>query len=137
MAYVAGPVIREGIPVDPWVQECYRIIEEAARKVGQSAAIPRAEMPLEKANPKDFSAKIQSRIRDSGSVVAVFLPNDPSTPIECAFAVREGKRVLIIHKPGVRVPRLLTGLNGVETIEFASLAKRDLPSDIREFLDRK
>jgi len=137
MAYVAGPVLREGIPADPWVEECYRIIEQAAGKVRQSAAIPRAEMLLEKASPKDFAAKILSRIRDAGSVVAVFLPNDPSTPIECAFAVREGKRVLIIHQPGVRVPRLLSGLNGVETIEFESLAERDLLSDIREFLGRK
>lgn len=137
MAYVAGPVIRKDTPVDPWVRECYSLIEQAAGKARQSASIPYVETLLDKAEPKEFSDKILGRIRDAGSVVAVFLPNDPTTPIECALAVREGKRVLIIQQPGVRVPRLLAGLSGVETFEFENVEKQDLISQILSFLNRK
>jgi hypothetical protein len=137
MAYIAGPVIREGTHIDPWVQRCYSIIEEAASFTRQRAAIPYVEMPLERATPKEFSAQILGRIRDSGSVVAVFLPNDTSTPIECALAVREGKRVLIIHQEGVRIPRLLAGLPGVETLVFEDFEQRNLFEQIRRFLERR
>lgn len=136
MAYVAGPVIREGTLLDPWVRHCYSIIEEAAGYSQQRAAIPHVEMPLERATPREFSAQILARIRDSRSVVAVFLPNDPSTPIECVLAVREGKRVLIIHQEGVRVPRLLAGLPGVETLAFEDFAQRRMLEQISTFLRR-
>lgn len=134
MAYIAGPVIRKGTPLDPWVRQCYSIIEEAAGSTGQSAAVPHVEMALEQATAREFSAKILGRIRDARSVVAVFLPNDPSTPIECALAVREGKRVLIIHQEGVRVPRLLAGLPGVQTLAFD---ERRVFEQISAFLGRR
>ena len=137
MAYVAGPVIREGPPLDPWVRRCYSIIEEAAGYTRQRAAFPYVEMPLERATPKEFSAQVIGRIRDSRSVVAVFLPNDPSTPIECALAVREGKRVLIIHQEGVRVPRLLAGLPGVETLAVEDFEQRYVLEQITKFLERR
>ena len=137
MAYVAGPVIREGVDLDPWVRRCYSIIEEVASSMGQRASIPYVEEPLERATAREFSAQIIRRIRDSRSVVAVFLPNDPSTPIECALAVREGKRVLIIHQEGVRVPRLLAGLSGVETLAFEDLGQRYLFEQISKFLARR
>ena len=136
MAYVAGPVIREGMHLDSWVRRCYSIIEDAAKFAQQRAAIPYVEEPLERATPKEFSAQVLGRIRDSGSVVAVFLPNDTSTPIECALAVREGKRVLIIHQKGVRIPRLLAGLPGVETLVFEDFEQRSLFEQIRRFLER-
>jgi hypothetical protein len=136
MAYVAGPVIREGTPLDPWVRRCYSIIEQAAGSTQQRASIPQVEISLERATPREFSSQILGRIRDARSVVAVFLPNDPSTPIECALAVREGKRVLIIHQEGVRVPRLLTGLPGVETLAFEELGQRRVFERIRTFLER-
>jgi hypothetical protein len=135
MAYIAGPVIREGTPLDPWVRQCYSIIEEAAGYTRQRAAIPYVEIPLERATPREFSAQILGRIRDAGSVVAVFLPNDPSTPIECALAVREGKRVLIIHQEGVRVPRLLAGLPGVQTLVFEEFGQRRMFEQISTFLE--
>lgn len=135
MAYVAGPVIREGMHLDPWVQRCYSIIEEAAKLTRQRAQIPYVEMPLERATPREFSAQILGRIRDARSVVAVFLPDDPSTPIECALAVREGKRVLIIHQAGVRVPRLLAGLPAVETLVFEDF-EQNLLEQISRFLER-
>jgi hypothetical protein len=137
MAYIAGPVIREGTPLDPWVQRCYSIIEEAAGYSRQRAAIPYVEMPLERATPREFLAQILGRIRDARSVVAVFLPNDPSTPIECALAAREGKRVLIIHQEGVRVPRLLAGLPGVETLVFEDFGQRRMFERISTFLVRR
>jgi len=137
MAYVAGPVIREGTPLDPWVWRCYSIIEEAAGYTRQRAAIPYVEMSLERATPKEFSAQIIGRIRDSRSVVAVFLPNDPSTPIECALAVREGKRVLIIHQERVRVPRLLAGLPGVEMLAVEDFEQRHVLEQITKFLERR
>ena len=137
MAYVAGPVIRKGMPFDPWVQLCYSIIDEAAAHTRQHVAIPYVEMQLERATPREFSAQILGRIRDAGSVVAVFLPNDPSTPIECALAVREGKRVLIIHQVGVRVPRLLAGLPGVETLAFEDFGQRGMFEQISDFLVRR
>jgi|ERR1019366_57613 hypothetical protein len=84
-----------------------------------------------------FAAQILGRIRDAQSVVAVFLPNDPSTPIECALAVREGKRVLIIHQEGVRIPRLLAGLPGVETLVFENFRQRRMLEQISTFLARQ
>jgi hypothetical protein len=134
MAYIAGPVIREGTPLDPWVRQCYSIIERAAGYTRQRATIPYVEMPLERATPREFSAQILGRIRDARSVVAVFLPNDPSTPIECALAVREGKRVLIIHQEGVWVPRLLAGLPGVQTVAFEEVRVFE---QICTFLERR
>jgi hypothetical protein len=136
MAYVAGPVLRKGHKADPWVEQCYVIIRQAARNAGQSALLPEAESFLELANAQGFSEEILSRIRKAGAVVAVFLPGDQSTPIECALAVREGKRVLILHQPGLTVPRLLAGLPGVETISFDPDGAQDLLSDIRSFLER-
>jgi hypothetical protein len=133
MAYIAGPVIREGTPLDPWVRRCYSMIAEAVSDRGQRAAIPYVEMPLERATPREFSAQILGRIRDARSVIAVFLPNDPSTPLECALAVREGKPVLIIHQEGVRIPRLLAGLPGVQTLAFE---ERRVFEEIRAFLER-
>ena len=137
MAYIAGPVIREGTPLDPWVRQCYSIIDEAAGSTRQRAAIPYAELPLERANPREFSAQILGRIRDARSVIAVFLPNDPSTPIECVLAVREGKRVLIIHREGVRVPRLLAGQPGVETLAFEEFGQGRVFEEISRFLERR
>jgi len=137
MAYIAGPVIREGTPLDPWVRQCYSLIEEAAGYTRQRVAIPHVEMPLERATPREFSAQILGRIRDAQSVIAVFLPNDPSTPIECAFAVRERKRVLIIHQEGVRVPRLLAGLPGVQTLAFEEFGQRRVFEQISTFLERR
>jgi len=131
MAYIAGPVIREGIPVDPWVTQCYSIIERAANYDGRRAAIPYVEQSLEQAAPKEFAAQILSRIKDALSVIAVFLPTDPSTPVECAFAVREGKRVLLIHQGEVRVPRLLAGLPSVRMLVFD---ERRAFEEIRAFL---
>ena len=137
MAYIAGPVIRVGTPLDPWVRECYSMIEEAARRTRQRTAMPYVEMPLERATPREFSAQILGRIRDARSVIAVFLPNDPSTPIECVLAVLEGKRVLIIHQEGVRVPRLLAGLHGVQTLAFEELGQRRVLEQISTFLERR
>jgi hypothetical protein len=134
MAYVAGPVVRKETSLDPWVRNCYSLIEKAAGQMRQRAAIPYVEMPLEEATPTEFSKQILGRIRDSRSVVAVFLPNDASTPIECALAVREGKRVLIIHQEGVRVPRLLAGLPGVETIVFEEFGQQRVFERISAFL---
>jgi hypothetical protein len=137
VAYIAGPVIREGTPLDPWVRQCYSIIEEAAGSTRQRAAIPYVELPLERANPREFSAQVLGRIRDARSVIAVFLPNDTSTPIECVLAVREGKRVLIIHQDGVRVPRLLAGLPGVKTLAFEEFGQRRVFEQISIFLERR
>ena len=137
MAYIAGPVIREGTPLDPWVRQCYSIIEEAAGSARQRAAIPYVELPLERATPREFSAQILGRIRDARSVIAVFLPTDPSTPIECVLAVREGKQVLIIHQEAARVPRLLAGLPGVKTLAFEEFGQRRVFEQISIFLERK
>jgi hypothetical protein len=136
MAYIAGPVIREGTPINSWVQQCYSIIEKAAGSVSQSAVIPSVEIPLERATPQEFSAQILGRIRDAQSVVAVFLPNDSSTPIECALAVREGKQVLILHQEGVRIPRLLAGLPGVQTLAVPDFEQRRVFDQIRTFIKR-
>lgn len=137
MAYVAGPVIREEANLDPWVQSCYSIIQEAAIYTKQRVAIPYVENSLEQATPREFAAQILGRIRNSRSVVAVFLPNDLSTPIECALAVREGKRVLILHREGVRVPRLLAGLSGVETRAFEDFEHLHSVEQISKFLKRR
>jgi|SRR5580700_1701788 hypothetical protein len=137
MAYIAGPVIRQGTPLHPWVRQCYSIIEDAAGFTQQRATIPYGELRLERATPREFSAQILGRIRDARSVIAVFLPNDPSTPIECAFAVQEGKRVLIIHQEGVRVPRLLAGLPGVTTLAFEEFGQRRLLEQISTFLEHR
>ena len=134
MAYVAGPVLREGQEPDPWVNQCYMIIGRAADNAGQFTQLPRAEDTLESANPQGFVEEILARIRDAGMVVAVFLPGDQSTPIECALAVREGKRVLILHQPNVTLPRLLAGLPGVQTMSCNPDAAADAMWDIRDFL---
>jgi hypothetical protein len=124
----------------PSIRRCgssISIIEEAAGYTRQRAAIPYVEIPLERATPREFSAQILGRIRDARSVVAVFLPIDPSTPIEGALAVREGKRVHIIHQEGVRIPRLLVGLPGVETLAFEEFGQRRVFEQISTFLERR
>lgn len=137
MAYVAGPVIREGTPANPWVRRCYAMIEEAAGRTRQRASIPYVEFALEQATPREFSGQILGRIRDAQSVVAVFLPNDPSTPIECALAVGAGKRVLILHQEGVRIPRILAGLPGVETLDFDNVSQGRVFETISTFLRQR
>jgi hypothetical protein len=106
------------MPANPWVRRCYAMIEEAAGLARQRATLPYVEYPLEEAPPREFSRQILGRIQGARSVVAVFLPNDPSTPIECALAVGAGKRVLILHQEGVRIPRILAGLPGVQTLDL-------------------
>jgi hypothetical protein len=134
MAYVAGPVIREGTPRNPWVRQCYDMIEQAATIARQQATLPLVEYRLETASPRDFSQQILGRIRDARSVVAVFLPNDPSTPVECALAVGAGKRVLILHQEGVRLPRILAGLPGVETLDFDRVGPGGALATVTTFL---
>jgi hypothetical protein len=43
------------------------------------------------------------RITTADAVIAVFLPDDQSTPVECALAAAAGKRVLILHEAGTRI----------------------------------
>lgn len=119
------------------MKECYTLIEAAAHAARQSASLPHMEYELETATPRRFSEQILGRIRGAGSVIAVFLPSNPSTPIECALAVRENKRVLIIHQPDVRVPRLLAGLPGVRTMEFAGGFAPHLIQKIAGFLQEQ
>lgn len=134
MAYVAGPVIRPNQRLAPWVEQCYDMIQEAAWAAGASAPQPKVDPLLESGLPATFASQIAARIRDAGSVVAVFLPNDQSTPIECALAAAAGKRVLIIYEVGSVVPRILAGLPGVKTTLFDSSKTQTLLSEIKQFL---
>jgi hypothetical protein len=64
---------------------------------------------------ESFAGELGRRITTADAVIAVFLPDDQSTPVECALAAAAGRRVLILHEAGTRIPRLLAGLPRVTT----------------------
>src|ERR1043166_919563 len=99
MIYVAGPVLRD--KSTSWVSDCYSIIEDVVRyRSDLRASMHYADFKLETLHPKEFAAEITSRIREADNVIAVFLPGDQSTPIECILAALAKKRVLIINGGG-------------------------------------
>jgi hypothetical protein len=96
----------------------------------------RPEDDLESVNPWEFRNQIQRRIEGSDRVIAVFLPTDPSVPVECAIASLMSRRILLIHdlslviSPPSRLaerfrqiqpfglPRILAGLDGLESTKW-------------------
>ncbi len=117
--YVAGPVLRTGTRQPRWVAECYRLIQDVARPSPRyQVLLPAAELLLESMDARGFTTELRRRIVGADKVIAVFLPDDQSTPIECALAAAAGKRVLLLHEAGARVPRILAGLPGVTTAPY-------------------
>ena len=99
--YVAGPVLRTGTRQPRWVAECYRLIQDVARPSPRyQVLLPAAELLLESMDARGFTTELRRRIVGADKVIAVFLPDDQSTPIECALAAAAGKRVLLLHEAG-------------------------------------
>lgn len=112
--YVAGPVIRPGTRQRSWIAECYHIIDELVQSNPRfRARLPLAEAALDHMNPDEFAGEIIDRIRAADIVIALFLPDDQSVPVECALASKAGKRTLLLHQPGAKIPRILAGLPGL------------------------
>lgn len=129
--YVAGPVIRPTTRQPGWVADCYGLIEGVVRlNPRYEARFPTAESRLELMDASSFVAELNYRIQKADSVIAVFLPDDQSVPVECALAVAAGKRVLLLHEFGARIPRILAGLSLVTTSAFG----RDTSRRIELFL---
>lgn len=117
--YVAGPVLRAKSALPKWVNDCYAMIDSIHSWNSRfKARLPFGEPTMEGMDDKGFADEISRRISASDSVIAVFLPDDTSTPIECVIAaLLLKKRVLLIHERGTAVPRMLSGLKGVKTID--------------------
>jgi hypothetical protein len=123
--YVAGPVLRPTTQLPGWVAECYGIIRDfVSNNPRYKAQFPVAELLLERMSSADFMAEITRRIRNVDNVIAVFLPDDQSVPVECALAVAAGKRVLLLHETGTMIPRILAGLPGVTTVVFGPTTRQ-------------
>jgi len=128
--YVAGPVERAWRLLPDWVVTCYELIESASERTGSIARRPYAEKDLDALGAEKFSAEIQNRIKKADHVVAVFLPNDPSVPVECAIAALTGKRVMLIHNEARGLPRIFAGLGGLRLELWGSTTA----NSIRRFL---
>ena len=123
--YVAGPVVRPTMRQPVWVAACYELIEDSLRFSPRfKARLPIAESMLERMDAGSFVTELTHRIRSSDRVIAVFLPEDQSVPVECALAVAAGKRVLILHESDTRIPRILAGLSLVTTAVFGPNTSR-------------
>lgn len=121
--YIAGPVPRSTTRQPVWVRECYRVIEDVVRAMPRyQARLPYADPLLEGMEARGFAAELTRRIASADSVIAVFLPDDQSVPVECALAAVAGKRVLLLHEAGTRIPRILAGMPGVTTAVYGQLA---------------
>jgi|SRR5579862_278892 len=112
--YVAGPVIRPVAQPPNWVIECYQVIAAVVRPRFE-AQFPVAEPLLERMEAGGFAAELMRRIAGADSMIAVFLPGDQSTPVECALAAAARKRVLLIFEARTKLPRILVGMPGVTT----------------------
>ena len=122
--YIGGPVQRPGTKLPKWIYECYTIISKTT-----NAMPPSVERQLETLEPSLFNREIHRRIYESEGVVAVFLPGDESTPVECAIAAMLGKRVLLIAAESESVPRVLSGMKGVRLARFGP----NIENEIRLF----
>ena len=117
--YVAGPVLRPSTQLPEWVAACYGIIQDFVNNNPRyKAQFPVAELALERMSPANFMEEITHRIQNVDSVIALFLPDDQSVPIECALAAAARKRVLLLHQSGTKIPRILVGLPDVTTAVF-------------------
>jgi hypothetical protein len=81
-------------------------------------------LSLERLSAAGFMAEITRRIQNVDNVIAIFLPDDQSVPVECALAVGAGKRVLLLHETGTKIPRILAGLPGVTTSVFGPTTRQ-------------
>jgi nucleoside 2-deoxyribosyltransferase len=123
--YVAGPVVRPAAQQPGWVAACYELIEDFVRfKPQYKTRFPIAEQVLESMDAGDFTKELTRRIQSADNVIAVFLPDDQSVPVECALAVAAGKRVLLLHESSTRIPRILAGLPRVTTAVFGPSTPR-------------
>jgi hypothetical protein len=115
--YIGGPVerMKSGLTLPVWVYHCYGLFE----KIG-GATRPLLERGLDELEAQSFSREVFRRIRDSEGVMAVFLPGDSGTPVECAVAALSGKQVLIVAEPFMAVPRVLLGMPSVRVTTFDS-----------------
>jgi hypothetical protein len=117
--YIAGPVLRSTTRQPSWVRECYQLIQAI---IGVSprhqARLPFADPLLEEMDARGFAVELARRIISADSVIAVFLPDDQSVPVECALAAAAGKRVLLLHEASTRIPRVLAGMPSVRTAVY-------------------
>jgi len=109
--YVAGPVPRYGRTLPFWVKECYETIERNSRRLLVVARLPLLEDSLDRLGPTEFSSRLFERISGASGVIAVFLPDDQSTPVECAIAAMSRKPMRLLHDAYTHVPRILAGLS--------------------------
>ncbi len=126
--YVAGPVI----PRDKGVLALYREIEAAVVDSRAKPDLPFSDPFLERAPSAEFFKAISARIRGSGAVITVMTAGDVSVPVEAAVASLSGKRQLIITRGPAYVPRILSGMPGVERVVLSE--KEDVGEAVRLFL---
>jgi hypothetical protein len=119
--YIGGPLNRPKRALPFWVNECYNIIEQATQ-----VKRPLVESTLDQRDASSFCGELRNRIGASDGVIALFLPDDNSTPIECAIAALSGKRVFVLTEDLKVVPRLLTGLPGVRVRQYGPATANDL-----------
>lgn len=123
--YIAGPVDRYWRKLPRWINDCYEFLRKESLRGALSTMhpiIPDSKSDLEDLSADTFTKEILGRIRDCSGVIAVFLPDDSGTPVECAIAALSGKRVLLIyHDDDIkRMPRVLRNLPGIKTVRWDS-----------------
>lgn len=131
--YIAGPVLRPTTRQPNWVTACYELVKEVVYFVlRDEARFPVAEPLLEPMDAPAFASEVARRIASADRVIAVFLPDDQSTPIECALAASARKHILLLHQAGTRIPRILAGLPGVRTAVYGRNTKATIESFLRD-----
>jgi hypothetical protein len=109
--YVAGPVPRFERRLPFWVTACYETIERNSRDLLVVARLPLLDDSLDRLSPSEFSSRLLKQIENANGVIAVFLPDDQSIPVECAIAAMRQKPLLLLHDAMTQVPRILAGLS--------------------------
>lgn len=131
--YVAGPVIRPGSALPPWVQAAYNAVTQAADAARVDVSFPVREDSLERAEPRAFYDSIKDRISDATIAVVIFTGPDVSGGIEATMAASLNKPIAIVASNLQTVPRLLAGL---PTVEAVVLPNSDMPAVLRSFIRR-
>lgn len=131
--YVAGPVIRPGAALPPWVQAAYAAVRQAAQAAHADVIFPEREDSLERAEPRAFYDSISGRISGAEIAVVIFTGPDVSGGIEATMAANLDKPIAIVAADLQIVPRLLAGL---PTVEEVVLPNADMPAVLRRFIRR-
>jgi hypothetical protein len=134
LVYVAGPVIRpiKSRPVTAIDRQAERIYADISNEgAWATIVLPKQDAELEDAEASDFFDKIADRILASDAVISV-MSEDLSSAVEATVAAMNEKPQLIVAMPGVKIPRLVSGLPAVTKVVDSE--SPDFGSQLRKFV---